>query len=274
MGKQNMSSVTRTYGWRRDLPDKRDLRYAPSGDAVKSSSVDLRSKCPAVYNQGHLGSCTANALAACFQFAELDQNVAEPWMPSRLFIYYNERAMEGTVSNDSGAVIRDGVKSLNSVGVCPESEWPYDEAKFALRPPAACYDAARRDRVLRYRKVKQDLYDLKHCLETERKPIAFGFSVFESFESDAVAKTGRMPMPDVTSESLLGGHAVCAVGFSDAHEAFIVRNSWGAEWGESGYFYMPYKFIIDPDFASDFWVTLDDSATHRQQPALTLSSPS
>merc|ERR1711959_145473 len=260
------AEMARRYGWKRDLPDKRDLRYAPPGDAVKESTVDLRSRCPAVYDQGHLGSCTANALGACFQFLELEESVAASWVPSRLFIYYNERQMEGTVPTDSGAQIRDGVKSLNSKGVRPESDWPYIEAKFAQRPTDACYKTAKRDRVLRYRRVKQDLYHLKHVLATSKRPIAFGFSVYESFESPDVAKTGRMPMPDVSTERQLGGHAVCAVGYSDADSAFIVRNSWGASWGDNGYFLMPYKFITDPDFASDFWV-LDTAIVDGDQPA-------
>jgi dUTPase len=233
-------------------------------------------RCPAVYDQGQLGSCTANALAACFEFLEMEEGLEANWTPSRLFIYYNERDMEETVMTDSGAQLRDGVKSLNSTGVCHESEWPYIETKFTQRPTETCYVTARRDRVLQYRRVKQDLRHLKHVLATSRRPIAFGFSVYESFESSEVARTGQMPMPNVRTEKLLGGHAVCAVGYSDADSAFIVRNSWGESWGDHGYFLMPYKFIIDPDFASDFWV-LDSAVVEQpaglEQQTLTLTSP-
>jgi hypothetical protein len=172
------------------------------------------------------------------------------FIPSRLFIYYNEREMEGSVNDDSGAIIRDGMKSVANQGVCAETMWPYDVSKFKDKPPMACYDVATKHQAISYNAVTQTLDELRGCL-AEGFPVVFGFSVYESFESEAVAKTGIMPMP--MNERLLGGHAVKAVGYDDSKQWFIVKNSWGSGWGDGGYFYMPYAYIIDPNMASDFW---------------------
>ena len=133
-----------TYGWKPDLPDHRDLFYTADPDtmAVIPSSVDLRPQCPPVYQQGALGSCTSNAIAAALEFDQMRQNLSV-YVPSRLFIYYNERSMEGTVLSDSGASIRDGVKSVHRQGACDEALWPYDITQFATQPPPTCYQAAR-----------------------------------------------------------------------------------------------------------------------------------
>lgn len=174
-------------------------------------------------------------------------------MPSRLFIYYNERAIEGSIAQDSGAQIRDGMKSINRQGVCDEKLWPYHIADFTKQPPRACYVAASKERALKYQRVAQNLEALKTALVKEQQPVVFGFSVYESFESEAVKKTGRMPMPK-EGEKLLGGHAVLCVGYDDAEQMFIVRNSWSSDWGMAGYFLMPYAFMLDSSSASDFWI--------------------
>ena len=238
------------YGWVRDIPDHRDIhrtRKLRRTDAV----IDLRSKCPEIYNQGKLGSCTANAIAAAYQFDELKQNETNTFIPSRLFIYYNERDMEGSVNYDSGAQIRDGIKSINKVGVCPETEWPYDISTFTTKPANNCYETAKNHKSVKYERLVHEFEHLQDCLASGY-PFVFGFAVYESFESPEVAKTGIMPIPN-KNEKLLGGHAVMAVGYDDNKGAFIVRNSWGPEWGDKGYFYMPYEFMISSDYCSDFW---------------------
>jgi len=249
----NKTSIRR-YGWRRQLPDARDEHYAvPAHEPV--SMADLRGEfMPSVYDQGALGSCTANAIAAAFEFCEAQQEypTGEQFTPSRLFIYYNERSMEGSTSSDAGAEIRDGIKSIGQLGVCPETEWPYDVDKFTEQPSDKCYRDALRERALKYQKVPQTINGLKHALGTEHQPVVFGFVVYASFESDEVKQTGVMPMPK-PGEKTLGGHAVMAVGFDDDKQAVLVRNSWGPEWGEEGYFWMPYEFITNPDQADDFW---------------------
>ena len=244
---------TRTYGWKRDLPDKRDS-YHSFRDIVTQdlpNKVDLRNKCPKVYTQGKLGSCTANAIAAAYEFDEMLQAEKKIMMPSRLFIYYNERDMEGHVENDSGAMIRDGMKSINKQGVCSEASWPYNISNFTQKPSSSCYQEAEGHRAIRYRKIPQGLTTMRACLKGGL-PFVFGFSVYESFETKEVEETGIMSMPKA-DEKLLGGHAVMAVGYCDDKQCMIVRNSWGEEWGEGGYFYMPYRFIRDPDYCSDFW---------------------
>lgn len=241
------------YGWLPDLPDARDYDYAaplirfPRG---LPSAVDLRSECPPVYDQGQLGSCTANAIGGAIEFDQRKQGTKE-FVPSRLFIYYNERVMEDTVNQDAGAQIRDGIKSVVKLGAPPESDWPYDIAKFTQKPPQQAYQDAIQDLVASYARVTQSLGQMQGCLASGY-PFVFGFTVYESFESEAVASTGIVPMP-ASGERAVGGHAVVAVGYDDTKRTFIVRNSWGADWGDKGYFYMPYEYLLTSDYADDFW---------------------
>jgi C1A family cysteine protease len=243
------------YGWIPDLPDQRDHLYAAAITAPQAlpPSVDLRSQCPPVYDQGQLGSCTANAIGGAFQFTQIKEQLAQNWVPSRLFIYYNERSIEGTVSSDSGAQIRDGIKSVNQQGACPEDLWPYVIASFTEHPPANCYTVAAQNKVKAYQRLTQNLMQMKACLASGY-PFVFGFTVYESFESQTVAQTGVVNMP-AASEQVLGGHAVVAVGYDDSQQRFTVRNSWGTGWGMQGYFTMPYAYLTQahPALTSDFW---------------------
>jgi len=239
-------SHVRGYGWRPQLPDARDKMYARRlGDLPPAQ--DLRPSMPPVYDQGQLGSCTGNAIAGAMEY-ERDRQGLPDFIPSRLFVYYNERALEGTVSSDSGAVIRDGIKVVNTQGVCPETLWPYDIGMFTVKPPQRCYVAATKDRAVQYESI-QTLGELKDAIASNFA-VVFGFTVYESFESQAVARTGVMPLPK-KGESVVGGHAVLAVGYSDAKSHVIVRNSWGASWGDQGYFYMPYQYLTGSKVSSD-----------------------
>jgi len=241
------------YGWIRDLPDQRDHLYAAPREVLLNlpPSVDLRPKCPAVYDQGQLGSCTANAIAAALEFDQMKEKQANIFVPSRLFIYYNERKMEGTVNEDSGGQIRDGIKSVANQGDCPEDLWPYDITKFAVQPPQQCYQQALKFEAVQYQRLSQISNQLKGCLASGF-PFVFGFAVYESFESQQVAQTGHAPMPAPTDASI-GGHAVMAVGYDDSQNWFIVRNSWGIGWGMKGYFTLPYTYLLEQNLASDFW---------------------
>lgn len=251
----NKTSYKR-YGWKPDRPDIRDHKYKIKRHAKLNTGdlpekVDLRESCPAVYDQKELGSCTANAIGAAYEFDEIKQNEDNVFVPSRLFIYYNERKMENTTDSDSGASIRDGVKSINKFGVCNEKMWPYEITKFTIKPGDECYKEAKNHISVSYKRLDQTLFDMKCCLN-DGYPFVFGFTVFDSFETDEVSKTGMMVMPG-EGESSLGGHAVMAVGYDNEKQVFIVRNSWGLGWGDKGYFYMPYEYIINNDLCDDFW---------------------
>lgn len=239
------------YGWIPDLPDTRDRMYRRPRKMSLPKLVDLRATCPAIYDQGDLGSCTANAIAAAIAFDQRKEMLAAPFTPSRLFIYYNERALEGTISADSGAMIRDGIKSVAQQGVCAEPMWPYVEQKFADRPSAQCYVAGKLHPAVSYTRVAQEVGQMKACLAAGY-PFLFGFTVYESFESDAVAHSGVAAMPG-PGETVLGGHAVMAAGYDDSSQRFLVRNSWGASWGMGGYFTLPYAYLSNADLAADFW---------------------
>jgi C1A family cysteine protease len=240
------------YGWVADLPDHRDLMYAAPMQVLTAlpTSADLRSKCPPVYDQGQLGSCTANAIAGAIEFDLMKENKTE-FMPSRLFIYYNERAIEGTVDSDSGAQIRDGIKSVADLGDCPEDLWPYDINKFTGKPSQNCYDSAVQHKAVQYQRVIRDLNQMKGCLASGY-PFVFGFTVYQSFESQEVAQTGHASMPS-SGEQAVGGHAVLGVGYDDSQNWFIVRNSWGTSWGMKGYFTLPYSYLLNANLADDFW---------------------
>jgi C1A family cysteine protease len=239
------------YGWVPDVPDQRDylLSAVLRIPATLPPLVDLRHLCSKIEDQGQLGSCTANALAGALEYLERKDKVAFEDF-SRLFIYYNERVIEHTIQSDSGATLRDGIKTLAKKGVCSEKKWPYRVSKFRVKPTASCYKDAMNHQITSYHRIIT-LDEMRSCL-AEKFPFVFGFTVYESFESQEVAKTGVVNMPE-RDEKSLGGHAVLAVGYNDAEERFIVRNSWGTDWGMKGYFTMPYKYVADRNLSDDFW---------------------
>ena len=247
-----MARKIQGYGWNPDLPDGRDLMYAAPPEVVTAlpPKVDLRAQCPGVYDQGQLGSCTANAIGAALEFDQMKQK-QQAFTPSRLFIYYNERAMEGTVNSDAGGQIRDGVKSVNQQGAPPETDWPYDITKFAEKPPQKAYDDAAQHEAVLYQRLTPILGQLKGCLASGF-PFVLGFVVYESFESPQVAQTGEASLPQA-GEQQIGGHAVLAVGYDESQQRFLIRNSWGAGWGMGGYFTLPYPYLLQPTLSSDFW---------------------
>jgi C1A family cysteine protease len=241
------------YGWKAGNPSQDDFRFLARPETIASLPplVDLRPHCPAPYDQGQLGSCTANAIAGAIEYDQIKQGITEA-TPSRLQIYWNERYMEGGLANtrqDAGAIIKDGVKSVHKQGACPESMWPYDISKFTKKPTADCYKVARSHKITSYMRVARDLNQIRACLVDS--PVIIGFTVYASFESQEVADTGMMPMPQ-PGEQELGGHAVLVVGYRDSDQRFIVRNSWG-DWGDKGHFYMPYGYLLRSDLSSDFW---------------------
>jgi C1A family cysteine protease len=256
--------VTRKYGWKPDFPDHRDLLLTLGPPQELPPSVSLRPLVSVVFDQGDLGSCTANAIGQAIMIAEKIQKDATINPPSRLFIYYNERDLEGTVSQDSGAQIRDGIKTVAAQGACLETTWPYDMAQFAEKPSAAAYTEGRQRLVEKYLRVSRGPAAIKKCL-AGGFPFVLGISVFDSFESQETAASGNVPMPQA-SESMIGGHAVCCVGYNDGPDVklaggqvwpggtLLVQNSWGTEWGlrgdYAGCFTLPYEYLA---MADDLW---------------------
>ena len=257
------------YGWIKSLPANRPkLCYRPKLGASLPDVQDNRDKTIAHFDQGELGSCTANSLARHLMLL-LKKQGAPVFIPSRLMIYWLERQIEGTVNSDSGAMGYDGVTAMKTTGVCPEIMWPYDISKFKIRPPHPCFDSAEKHQLLQNMVVPQDDASVRGCL-ADGYWVSYGFSVGQSFESDAVASTGIVPIP-APGEPSVGGHEVLLVGYTNdltkVHSQGsalvlpdwaqsvpwwgIVDNSWGDDWGDKGSFYVPLSDILDPNRTSD-----------------------
>jgi len=261
-------------GWRRDLPDFRD--FTPLTPHVKEVSarsrslkaatkqrppkVDLRAWCSPVEDQGDLGSCTANAAVGLLEYFER-RAFGKHLDASRLFVYKVSRDLLGW-KGDQGAYLRTAMKSLVLFGVSPEQYWPYRVAHFDDEPPAFCYAFAQSYKAMQYYRhdppgVKPgQLVDSVRTHLAGGLPCMFGFSVYSSMPAVADG-TGDIPFPQ-PGEALEGGHAVVAVGYDDGRKiasnkgALLIRNSWGTEWGENGYGWLPYEYI-EQGLAADFW---------------------
>ena len=265
--------MNRKYTWKKQKEDARDYTFEQFATLKKISTTGLPSTvnnrlfCSAVEDQGQLGSCTANAWAGLLQYNECKNGRGGKLYNdlSRLFIYYNERVIENSVNTDSGAELRDGATSIAKQGVCIEKEWPYNINKFTIKPTAKCYTDALPNIIHSYYSLDSTnsttlLNNLKSCLAAGQC-FVFGFEVYDYFESDQMANTGVLQLPQ-PSESDLGGHAVMAIGYNDSQQRFLIRNSWGKGWGLKGnldgYFTMPYAYITNPKLASDFWTVIRD----------------
>lgn len=265
MGRVIVTEQGHAFGWRPDLPDHRDFLVEPPArdlieEITKVPKLDLSVLpfMPSIWNQGQLGSCTAHSVGVAYEFAAHASGHPEIGTPSRLFIYYGERVIEHSVNDDAGAEIRDGFKVL-SQGVPPETDWPYDISKFAVAPPLQAVEDAPKHLTTVYKRVGQTVNGIKAILYgSGGRPVSYGFTVYDSFESEVVASTGIVPMPK-PHEGVLGGHAVAIVGWDDTLSSggltgfFKVRNSWDTSWGQDGYFWMPYSYIVSHRLCSDFW---------------------
>jgi C1A family cysteine protease len=238
-----------TFHWVKDKPDGRDYLYSVSA-RQQQDIIDLRSYCTPIESQGSLGSCTGQAIAGAIEL--LNNRNKKPTDVSRLFIYYYERVMLGTINYDSGAYIRDGIKVTNKQGAPLERLWPYNIKQFKNKPTTAAIQDGITRKVLRYERI------LNHhgCLDALSNgfPVVIGFLVYQSFMAPNVTRTGLMSYPNKRRERLLGGHAVLLVGYDKTKQHYIVRNSWGTNWGDKGYFYMPFSVIQDTQMSSDFWI--------------------
>jgi len=202
--------------------------------------VDLRPGMPAVYDQGGLGSCVAQALAGAVEYLQRRLEVVDPIeRPSRLAIYFDARAAIGRTHEDSGAIIADGIDALRREGWAPEDLWPYDEARFAVTPPAVVMVAGRSRRLVSAEPLAHDLDTLRWELACGH-PVCVGIRVYDAF--DRVGEDGAIPLP---GGGYRGGHAALLCGYDDAREAFLLRNSWGPFWGADGYGWLPYAYALD-----------------------------
>jgi len=246
----------RKFGWLPDVPDARDVPFRAVFKVPRKipPRVDLRAGCSPVEDQGELGSCTAQALAGALEFLEiktLQSGVSSRYRDlSRLFIYYNERKAMGTVREDSGAMLRVGIKTLVKLGACREELWSYNIDRFVRKPSVRCYEEAQGHTITAYQRLGS-LQEMKACL-AQGFPFVFGFSVYEHVLSQTVARTGVIRMPD-PKERMQGGHAVLAVGYDDEKELLRFRNSWGEGWGKNGYGEIPYGYLSRRDLSDDFW---------------------
>lgn len=242
----------RRYGWKPSLPDFRDIPADTSGLPV-APEVDPRKHMTTIYDQGQLGSCTANAIAAQIDYDRLVSG-EQAFYPARLGIYFEERKIEGSPANaDTGAFGRDGLKAAQKIGVWPESKWTYTDDihnRNFYTDPQTALGAAPLKLERPYKTIHRSVSSFKRAL-SNNQTIAFGFTVYESFESSEVARTGIVPMPSA-DESQLGGHEVLLVGYlKDEPNYGLVRNSWGTSWGLDGYFLMPWSYLLDSSLADD-----------------------
>jgi len=250
--------VVRKYGQKRDRMSEKYkyLKITPSpvqNTYPPQLTLPNLAQMP-VYDQMQIGSCTANSLAGAFEYEQIKQGLTN-FTPSRLFIYYNERVIEHTVNVDSGAALSDGITVLNTRGVPPETMWQYNTEEFTVKPPLVAYTDALKHKAVQDRRVNPDVMDFKTMINLGY-PIAFGFTVSESFEN--IGSDGIMPIPK-PGEEILGGHAVLCCGYNDTMTAngltgyLYVRNSWGPSFAQNGYFWMSYEFLT-PANANDCWI--------------------
>lgn len=253
--------------WKPDVPDHRDYSFRRMSldkqltFSISDSlpvSISLRRWCTEVEDQQSLGSCVANSIIGMLEFNQCKRGMGGPKLVqlSRLFNYYNSRVLGDNVNEDSGAYIRDGIKTAKLNGVCPANDWPYRINYFKAQPPTNAYSNALKFRVNRYYRL-HTLQEMKTVLANGHV-FVFGAAIYPSFFSEIVETTGNVQMPSIF-EPLLGGHAMMAIGYNDVTQKFLVRNSWGKNWGIldgsnlAGYCWFPYKYLESRDLSDDFW---------------------
>jgi C1A family cysteine protease len=241
------------YGWRRDNPDRRDIKWAAPKPVLRDlpTKADNRHLMPEIWQQGNTNSCTGQSMAAQIYGFQKKSGVPTIVTPSALFIYYNTRDIEDTENVDSGATLRNTLKAVSRWGYTGNNCWPFDVTKINTKPVKPCYEEADPRKISQYQRVDQREDQIKAYLAIEGT-ISFGFAVYPNFESDSVRKSGILTMPS-PNDAPYGGHAVLLVGYDDSTRMYLVRNSWGADWGLSGYFWMPYDYVHHRDLAADFW---------------------
>lgn len=229
------------------LPDERDYIYRSDSTEVLREYVDLREWDTIVESQGSLGSCSSNALTNAYELTVI-RNYPEYFKHlSRLFIYYNARAMYGSISEDNGIYLRDGLKSLEKFGVCSEELWSYDIEKFNTKPSDECYKDAKKRKILKYQKLIS-IYYITQVLNNN-KPVVFGMEIYDSF-MDLNERISTVYLPS-RKEKSHGSHAMCMVGYDLKKRLFLAKNSFGSSWGDKGYCWIPFDYIRQEGY--DIW---------------------
>lgn len=247
---QMNKKIIQGFGWRRDSLDTRDKHFRRiEGPRHLPAVVDLRPACPPHMDQGALGSCTANGITAIIRYCLMKEGVKDRPL-SRLQLYYDEREIEGSIKEDSGAEIRDGIKCAASKGVAVEPMWPYNIDRFRQKPFAKVYAAALRFSALEYKRVSPDATSIKAAIASGW-PVVGGFNVYSQFLSSQCARDGIVAMPG-THEAPVGGHCTYFTGYGQRPGYITSRNSWGAEWGDGGDFYVPDQYL--EIYGSDYWI--------------------
>jgi C1A family cysteine protease len=246
------------YGFRRDQRDPRDHLWTPSPDDIgvveqAGWKIDLREGFPPVMTQGAIGSCTAHGVTCCLRYIIIKHGSrAADRDLSRLQLYYDSRVIENSINDDAGAEIRDVIKCARTIGVARENLWPYNPGKYKLRPPENVYEDAHKFTAITYQRLTIQPTDLKVALLT-KYPVVFGITLFESFESREVQRSGIVPMPNLEYEKPVGGHCMVLAGYGQIDGHFTVRNSWGPEWGDKGDCYLPAEYVGSALYGADYW---------------------
>jgi len=229
-----------------------------------SYSVPTTKLSNTILDQGSVGTCVCNAAAFTIT------SIIKTLKPSRLCLYALARILTNVLlSDDSGLNVIDACSAIKKYGVCQETLCPYVESNFSVMPSLSALKNCNTLNSFAYYFVNQDLQSIKQALVTNSSPIIFGICVYDSFMTSQVASTGMIPMPNTTTETLLGGHCLVLVGYNDSTQLFTVINSWGTEWGKKGYCYFPYKYLTDTNLAMDFCYYKINSGLNSASPMTT-----
>ena len=242
-------------GWRRALPDHRDMIYKLGDGEAPPPAIDLRPQCAPVKDQGSRGACTAFAGTSHMEFLAKRAGRSESSL-APLYLYYRTRVdLEGVApTEDSGAMIRDMITATRRFGVCREELWPYSRGIYDQPTLDADADAIARHTLLYFRLPNLDT--IRRCL-WQGFPFVGGFVVPESLDSEWSSQTGVVAYPE-PGDRIIGGHAVLFCGYDDAKQMLLFQNSWGWQFGESGFGWLPYRFVTDL-LADDFWTIRSES---------------
>lgn len=231
-----------------DPRDWRDRYYNFARIESPRERVDLRLWASPIEDQLHLGSCVGQAVVGAYELLLNKADKTKFTDLSRLFVYYNARLLDNAVDEDVGAYVRDGIKAVNKYGVCSESSWPYLIEQFARAPSVQSYEEARTRLIKKYYRI-QNLKDIVDALNSDN-PVVTSMNVYDSFYELDEGRKKILPMP-TADENIIGGHAVTFVGYDLPKKLFLARNSFGTDWGDLGYFWVPFDYA-ERDFM-DNW---------------------